>query len=31
MLLHQGARAFELWTHQPAPLDVMAASLEAAL
>lgn len=29
MLLHQGALAFELWTHLPAPLDVMRAELEA--
>jgi shikimate dehydrogenase len=28
MLLHQGALAFELWTHMPAPLDVMRAELE---
>ena len=28
MLLHQGALAFELWTHMPAPLDVMRAALE---
>lgn len=27
MLLHQGAAAFTLWTGQPAPLDVMQASL----
>ncbi len=27
MLLQQGARSFELWTGQPAPLDVMAAEL----
>jgi shikimate dehydrogenase len=27
MLLHQGALAFELWTHLPAPLDVMRATL----
>ncbi|HLZ55525.1 MAG TPA: shikimate dehydrogenase [Ktedonosporobacter sp.] len=27
MLLHQGAQAFTLWTGQPAPLDVMRASL----
>jgi shikimate dehydrogenase len=31
MLLHQGAAAFELWTGQPAPLDLMRAQLEAAL
>jgi shikimate dehydrogenase len=30
MLLHQGAAAFELWTGQPAPLDLMRAQLEAA-
>lgn len=30
MLLHQGAAAFTLWTGQPAPLEVMAASLAAA-
>ena len=30
MLLHQGAAAFELWTGQPAPLDLMRAHLEAA-
>lgn len=29
MLLHQGGLAFELWTHVPAPLDVMRAALEA--
>ena len=28
MLLHQGARAFEIWTGQPAPLDVMRRALE---
>jgi shikimate dehydrogenase len=28
MLLHQGALAFELWTHLPAPLEVMRAALE---
>ena len=27
MLLHQGARAFTLWTGRPAPLDVMARAL----
>lgn len=27
MLLHQGVRAFELWTGQPAPVDVMRAAL----
>jgi shikimate dehydrogenase len=29
MLLHQGARAFEIWTGKPAPLDVMRRALEA--
>ena len=29
MLLHQGAKAFEIWTGQPAPLDIMRAALEA--
>jgi shikimate dehydrogenase len=29
MLLHQGALAFELWTHMAAPLEVMRAALEA--
>jgi shikimate dehydrogenase len=28
MLLHQGARAFEIWFGQPAPIDVMARALE---
>jgi shikimate dehydrogenase len=28
MLLHQGARAFEIWTGQTAPLDVMRRALE---
>ena len=28
MLLHQGARAFEIWTGQPAPLGVMRRALE---
>lgn len=23
MLVHQGARSFELWTGQPAPIDIM--------
>ncbi|MCU0771714.1 MAG: shikimate dehydrogenase [Verrucomicrobia bacterium] len=27
MLLHQGARAFEIWTGRPAPLEVMKAAL----
>ena len=27
MLLHQGAAAFNLWTGQPAPLEVMGAAL----
>lgn len=30
MLLHQGARAFTLWTGQPAPIAVMRAALAAA-
>jgi hypothetical protein len=29
MLLHQGAAAFELWTGQAAPLDLMRDTLEA--
>jgi len=28
MLLHQGAKAFEIWTGQPPPLDVMRRALE---
>jgi shikimate 5-dehydrogenase len=28
MLLHQGARAFALWTGKPAPVGVMRAALE---
>ncbi len=28
MLLHQGARAFEIWTGKPSPLDVMRQALE---
>ena len=28
MLLHQGAKAFEIWTGQTAPLDVMRSALE---
>ena len=31
MLLHQGARAFQLWTGREAPVDVMRAALVAAL
>jgi shikimate dehydrogenase len=31
MLVHQGARAFELWTGQEAPVDVMRAAAEQAL
>ncbi len=31
MLVHQGAAAFELWTGQPAPLDVMFAGAREAL
>jgi len=30
MLLRQGAHAFTLWTGQPAPLEIMAAALQAA-
>ena len=28
MLLHQGARALEIWTGQPAPLEIMRRALE---
>jgi shikimate dehydrogenase len=28
MLLHQGAKAFEIWTGKPAPVDVMRRALE---
>ena len=28
MLLHQGAKAFEIWTSKPAPIDVMRRALE---
>jgi shikimate dehydrogenase len=28
MLLHQGAKAFEIWTGKTAPLDVMRRALE---
>ncbi len=31
MLVHQGARAFTLWTGLPAPVDVMARALDASL
>jgi len=31
MLLHQGARAFELWTQQPAPVEVMRRALRGAI
>lgn len=31
MLLHQGAKAFSIWTGQPAPVDVMRSSLVDAL
>jgi shikimate dehydrogenase len=31
MLVHQGARAFELWTGKPAPVEVMRQALDAAL
>jgi shikimate dehydrogenase len=27
MLVHQGARAFQLWLHRPAPIDVMKAAI----
>jgi shikimate 5-dehydrogenase len=27
MLLYQGAAAFELWTHRPAPIEVMRVAL----
>ena len=31
MLIHQGAASFQLWTGEPAPLDLMRETLEAAL
>jgi shikimate dehydrogenase len=31
MLLHQAARAFTLWTGEPAPLDAMRAAVTGAL
>jgi shikimate dehydrogenase len=31
MLLHQGAASYQLWTGEPAPLDLMRETLEAAL
>jgi shikimate dehydrogenase len=31
MLVHQGARAFTIWTGRPAPLDAMTRALDAAL
>ena len=31
MLLHQGARALELWTGRPAPVAAMRAALEKSL
>ena len=31
MLLHQGARAFEIWTERAAPLTVMRTALERAI
>ncbi len=31
MLLHQGARSFELWTGRPAPVEAMRQALDAAL
>jgi shikimate dehydrogenase len=31
MLVHQGALAFQLWTGEPAPVDVMHAAAREAL
>jgi shikimate dehydrogenase len=31
MLVHQGARAFTIWTGQPAPIEAMSRALDAAL
>jgi shikimate dehydrogenase len=31
MLVHQGARAFAIWTGQPAPIDVMTRALDDSL
>jgi shikimate 5-dehydrogenase len=31
MLLHQGARSFEIWTEEDAPLDAMRSALYAAM
>jgi shikimate dehydrogenase len=31
MLLHQGAKAFEIWTGKPAPVEAMRAGLEHAM
>jgi shikimate dehydrogenase len=31
MLVHQGARALELWTGKKAPIEVMRKALDAAL
>jgi shikimate 5-dehydrogenase len=31
MLVHQGARAFTIWTDRPAPIEAMARALDAAL
>lgn len=31
MLLHQGVRAFEIWTERPAPVSIMRRALEAAV
>jgi shikimate dehydrogenase len=31
MLLHQGAAAFEIWTGENAPVDLMRRALDAAL
>jgi shikimate dehydrogenase len=31
MLVHQGARAFQIWTGMQAPVEVMARALDASL
>jgi shikimate dehydrogenase len=31
MLVYQGARAFELWTGRPAPVEVMKRAVDAAI
>jgi shikimate dehydrogenase len=31
MLVHQGAKSLELWTHKKAPVEVMRQALDAAL